>query len=418
MQLKNATPILRDCQGSIAILTAVTLVVIAGAAGFAITYSSVNHDVLAHQNALDAAVLAGARGDDSTTNDDRIALAQHVFASNIKMSSFGVGPQSLDEASNGPTFLIDNEIITGRIITNTKNWFSGLFGEGVIRVPINSAAKFPSNDPVCVLALTPSSPKGIEIYGTASFTARNCAAQSNSSDGLGLQQYGAATAQAKRFAVKGGYSGAGFTPRPVTGVAPLADPYASIPVPPTGQCEDIASKLINTPAVLTPGTYCGGIRIMANSEIIMQPGIYVMLDGPFRVDSNSTVTGSDVVIAFTGRDSTLYLGSGAIIDLTSPRSGTYKNIQFFQDKDASEDSWVTILGNVRLTFDGAMYFPTQDVWIGGGSKITATSPSYIIVAEKLWFQDNSIIDVWQENRRGLDIAEPLAFITTGVALVR
>jgi hypothetical protein len=140
----------------------------------------------------------------------------------------------------------------------------------------------------------------------------------------------------------------------------------------------------------------------------MNPGVYVMKDGPFRIDSNSTVTGRDVVIAFTGVDSTLYLGSGAIVDLTSPTTGTYKNIQFFQDMASSTDAWATMLGDIKLTFDGVMYFPTQDVWIGGGSIITAKSPSYIFVAEKLWFQDNTIIDVWQENSRNIDVPAPSA----------
>ncbi len=170
--------------------------------------------------------------------------------------------------------------------------------------------------------------------------------------------------------------------------------------------------------MLDPGTYCDGIRIMANSTIIMNPGVYVMKDGPFRIDSNSTVQGDQVVIAFTGIDSTLYLGSGAIVNLTSPVSGPYMNIQFFQDKLSSTDAWVTMMGNITLTFDGVMYFPTQDVWIGGGSIINAKSPSYIFVTEKMWFQDNSVIEVWQENSRGLDIPAPSPTIMRGAQLTK
>lgn len=149
----------------------------------------------------------------------------------------------------------------------------------------------------------------------------------------------------------------------------------------------------------------------------MEPGVYLMQDGPFRIDSNSTVDGSEVVIAFAGADSSLYLGSGAIVNLTSPVSGPYKNIQFLQDKNSSADQWVTMMGDIKLTFDGVMYFPTQDVWIGGGSTVQAKSPSYIFVAEKLWFQDNSIIEVWQENARNLDVDQPSATMQSTPALV-
>ena len=411
--------LLDDRRGTVAIMGGLTLVILLSAVGLVVTYSSAVHEKSAQQNALDSAVLAGAGQPADMSDEDRIAFAMSAFGANVRPSSkFSTSKTaSFTNTTTTPSFAVADRIVTGRSTAAVKNHFAGIIGKETVDVAVEAAARIAASDPVCVLALDPVSPQGIEIYGTSQFTARNCAAQANSSDGVGMRQYGTAVGRARQFGVKGGYSGEGFIPKPVSGVPPIQDPYNTLPVPLAGPCVDIASKLMNTPAVLEPGTYCGGIIIKAGSQIIMQPGVYVMLDGGFRIDSNSTVTGRDVVIVFRGVDSTLYLGSGAIVDLTSPSSGPYMNVQFFQVPESSPDAWVTIMGDVRLTFDGVMYFPTQDVWIGGGSTITAKSPSYIFVAEKLWFQDNSIIEVWQENSRNLPI-EPAKTIAVGAHLIK
>lgn len=409
----------KDRSGTIAVTGALSMAALLASIGMAITYASAAHEKSMHQKALDAAVLAGASASASATDVERIALAQRIFDANLTKSAGSTSnPPSIQTAAAAPNFNVQHQIVTGRSSTEVKNFFSGIIGNATVPVVAESAAQSAISAPVCVLALDRSNPQGFEVFGTAQFTARNCAAQSNSGDGLGMRQYGSGIGKARQFGVTGGFSGEGFVPRPVAGVAPLADPYALLPVPAAGACVDIAAKLQHTPAILTPGTYCGGIRIMAGSTIIMQPGVYLMQDGPFRIDSNSTVTGQEVVIAFTGTNSTLYLGSGAVVNLTSPVSGPYTNIQFFQDRLSNVDGWVTMLGDIRLTFDGVMYFPTQHVWISGGSTIEAKSPTYIFVAEKLWFQDNSIVEVWQENSRNLDVAETAGHMVVGAHLTK
>lgn len=404
--------------GTVAVTFGILAIALFGTVGLAITASTGLNVRTGLQSALDAAVLAGASLPIETDTTERIAKATIVFEDNLKKSGLTAGADKSSIAVEGaPVFLAQDTTVSGTATAKVKNFFAGIIGDDAVDIEVSSAARKTVSEPVCVLALDPVSPRGFEVYGTAQFTARNCSAQANSTDGAGMQQYGSAIATAKLFGVSGGFSGTGFTPAPIPGIPPHFDPYASIPVPPVGACVDIASKLMNTPAVLDPGTYCGGIVIKANSTIIMRPGVYVMKDGPFRIDSNSTVDGQEVTIAFTGSDSSLYLGSGAIVRLTSPTSGTYMNIQFYQDKASSTDVWATMLGDIRLEYDGVMYFPTQDVWIGGGSVIMSKSPTWIMVAKKLWFQDNSVIDVWQENSRNLPV-KPSGRIELGPRLIR
>ena len=82
------------------------------------------------------------------------------------------------------------------------------------------------------------------------------------------------------------------------------------------------------------------------------------------------------------------------------------NMQFMEDRNSSAgNTWVSIGGDSKLDYDGTMYFPNSNIWIFGGSEVTARSPNLIMVGDKLWFQDNSKVVVKQENVRGLLVKE-------------
>ncbi len=212
-------------------LAAFMLVAILSGIGLAVTVSVADHQRVVYQGALDSAVLAGAsmaEGSDA----DRIARAQATFTANLNANGMSSGASTAFEATGvTPNFLILDTTVSGRANLNVKNFFAGIIGEKTLPATVTAAARVTGSHPVCVLSLDDTSPQGIEIYGTSQFTARNCAAQANSADGEGMKQYGNAVGRAKQFGVKGGYSGTGFSPRPITGVPVIDDPYASIPVP-------------------------------------------------------------------------------------------------------------------------------------------------------------------------------------------
>ena len=388
--------------------------------GLSITFLDGHRNRSTAQMSIDAGVLGAAALADDITDEARVAAAAKLFEGNFKAatrSSLSMHDVDIEIWRTNEDFPDGSTIVTrGRVTMKVDNYFAGFAGDAKIKVTAESAARRLWSAPVCVLALHETAPNGFEVYGKAQFSAPTCAAQANSGDDQGMRTYGAATAVAADFGVQGKSSGDGFSPQPIEGVDPALDPYASVPFPPIEDCIDAASRLIHKTATLSPGTYCGGLDLKALSDVTLEPGIYIMKDGPLDVNSNTQLFGRDVLIAFTGKHSTLELGSGAIVDLTSPTSGPWANMQFYQDRDNPNEDWVTILGDVQLTFDGAAYFPNEEVWVGGGSVINANSPSYSLVANRFWFQDNSIINVTQENRRDLDI-EPAKRMERGVALI-
>ena len=159
----------------------------------------------------------------------------------------------------------------------------------------------------------------------------------------------------------------------------------------------------------------------------LNPGVYIMKDGSFTVQSGSTVTGSEVMVAFIGESgnwpATLILLGGATMDVTSPVSGPYAGIQFFGARETySKMGWPSIGGSgnaaANLTYDGVMYFPTQDVWIYGGSIVNAKSPTLAIVTEQLWIQGNASLTITKANTRNVSVPWATPGFASGAVLIR
>jgi hypothetical protein len=78
------------------------------------------------------------------------------------------------------------------------------------------------------------------------------------------------------------------------------------------------------------------------------------------------------------------------------------------DRDVShskfEQEWTTIFSGATLDYDGVMYLPEQQFWVSGTGHdviISANSPSLAIVVEKIWAQGNVVLEITQEDRRGI-----------------
>ena len=139
-----------------------------------------------------------------------------------------------------------------------------------------------------------------------------------------------------------------------------------------------------------------------------------MVDGSFWLKGGAIVTGDQVMIGFTGKDSTLRVWGDSTLNVTSPKSGPYMNMQFMQDfkNPDTKGGWVSIGGNdpgkgdgtPKVSYDGVAYFPTQNFWVFGNAGLNANSPSMAIVADKIWTQGNATVNVTHNNSRNLAVS--------------
>jgi Flp pilus assembly protein TadG len=400
--------------GNVAITAAIALPVLVGAIGMGVSYSMGNSTRNDMQNALDSSVLAGVIA--SNSGGDPITTAGTVFQSNLsawaKSNATGINAG----------FDWNNGILSGQASGTATNLFGGVIGTKNYTINVTSAATS-STTPVCVLGLNGQANGSFDINGSkASFNA-TCAVQANTTSTTGMTAEGHPTANAKKFGVSGGHKGDIFAPPPSDGSPKMADPYASLPFPSYDACGKSGKGLdIKDDTTLSPGTYCGGLHIFATAHVTLQPGIYVMVDGPFWADGSSVITGDQVMIAFTGKGSTIQLWGDSQMTLTSPVSGTYMNMQFMQDTNDSNTHglWASIGGNTasnsKLQFDGVAYFPDQNFWCFGNASINANSPSLAIVADKVWTQGSAAVNVTNNNPRNLPVTPPTT--TYGARLIR
>jgi hypothetical protein len=364
--MKLAKSFLRDERGTTAVIACVSIAAMmaAGAAAvwFSIQYNAKNE----LQQAIDSAVLAGTSLPGKTTADQRVAAARRFFDGNSQQILGEAGKPNVTLRITGdPVFAMQTVDLTGDVAGEVYSPLGGFLGQPWMPVTVHARARKLLSEPVCVLGLDPTQSATIDFNGQSELEAVNCAVQSNSESGSGIRQVGKPMLRAKATGVTGKATGTGYEPPPIEGTQPIADPFADLDFPSSGPCAPgvKGEKIQNETKTLDPGTYCGGLWIGAGSNVTLKPGIYVFKNGQLQIISGAVVRGDDVMLAFTGEDATIYMDGSSELHLTSPSGGPYTNMQFFSDPDAGDEApWgPSFVGNITISFDGAMYFPGQNI---------------------------------------------------------
>jgi hypothetical protein len=90
----------------------------------------------------------------------------------------------------------------------------------------------------------------------------------------------------------------------------------------------------------------------------MQPGIYVVSGGDFKINANANVSGSGVTI-YIKPGVNVSINGNATVNLAAPTSGTYSGMLFFGDRTGLGN--VTLNGTANSLLTGAIYFANQDI---------------------------------------------------------
>jgi hypothetical protein len=159
-----------------------------------------------------------------------------------------------------------------------------------------------------------------------------------------------------------------------TGVRPTLDPLAYLPVPDmSGATVRSTSPLVVNsllPTVLSPGVYQGGIQVKGLSSVIMTSGNYFMDGGGFQVGDSATVTGLNVMVYNTAVSypaGSIELSSLGKIVMTSPQSGTYQGINFFQNRSLTQP--ISITGYGLSAIQGVIYAAQAPVKLTGNGTL-------------------------------------------------
>jgi hypothetical protein len=377
------------------------------------------------QDGLDNAVLAGLA--DAGGPEQQIQRAELYFRTNL--AAFSERSVRVDP----PSFQTGDGWLSGSLHARTEDDLMKLIGvTRQVDLEVNARAVL-DNGPICILVLEPSDARALDLTGNARLDAPECVVQVDSAHRHAVTQEGHPQLIAKRVRVVGGYTGDGYNLPPMAGIASVRDPLASTAAstfPAHDDCAgEGAARVINSDRTLQPGTYCGGLNIVAGAQVKLMPGVYVMDGGPLSMSARTALVGDEVTIAFTGARATLDASGNARIRLTSPKIGAYRNIQFLQDTGD------TALRRANQTFsvgggqaderdgtefdiDGMIYVPDMHLRFFAVGRQAVNSPSLAIVARRLTLRGGVSLGVTNRNPRQVAVSKPPMAAISGPRLDR
>lgn len=413
----------RNESGQVLVVMSLSMLALLGIMGLALDSGMLFHAKRTQQIAADAAAVAGALDFRyNADGDSAVSAGQAAAASN----GFTNGKDGVTVTINIPPKYGETKGLSGYIEAIVQypspTYFMKLLGYN--SVTMNSRAVAGTGSTYACIWTLARSGADVSINGNGILYAPECSIYDDSaaSDALVLTGGGAITA--KSIGIVGNYSVSNngtLTPNPKTGLAPAADPLASMVVPTasTSTCSGSNCNISvsgNSNTTLQPGTYSsisnsgggtitlasgnytitGDVTSSSNGSIVFGPGNYTIGgklsdsggssmtfgSGTYIVGGNLNLTGSGTItgtgVTFYTKSSTSVAG-GSNLTLTAPTSGTYSGILFFQARN--DNSSLTVSGGGGTTVQGILYAPAGAVSLSGGS--TGASMALDIVSDTL-----------------------------------
>jgi len=363
------------------------------------------------QTATDAAAIAGAyEAQSSSATSTSILAAATVDATR---NGYSASTDTIT-ASNPPatgSYTADN----GAVEVNMSRTVSMLFASTYLGSSISISARAvattgSTTDEACVLSLDTSS-TGVSVSGSGNVTFDGCQVSSNSSSSSALSVSGSGALVTDCYSVVGSVSDnggltvdAGCTGK--TGASAIADPYASLTAP--NESCDINGYTYNTnggsTTITGTGSYsdayviCGDFWVKQGT-VTLSPGLYVIDGGDFKTNANGNITGTGVTIVLRNEGQINNINGSSTVNLSAPdttdSAGGWEGILFFQDPDTTTsctgNNCNTLNGSASTTFQGAMYFPDQEINMNGGNE--GGSNCLQVVALRVGFSGNANLNM-------------------------
>jgi hypothetical protein len=393
--------------GGVAVIFSLGLLGVMAGIGAAVDYSRASSWGTSVQSAVDAAALAGAKQyllHPTLSKGDQIARVETATkeALNGGLKRILGDQHALETVAVTP--LHEDRTVNVSVATRIKTSIASIFG--IKEVTLSSNAKAQAvfrEDPMCILALDPSANPGILFQGAGQLNAEKCIVWSNSRMPHSIAAQGSGTAIARRICAAGRVIRTGpykLTPKPEENCAEIPDPMLSWVPPDVGPCMEAGGspKKSTGTIILSPGVYCGGLRVEAD-QIRLQQGIYVIKDGPLILTGNTKIEAKFVGIYLTGSGAGMTITGNTDVDLLAPSSGPMAGVAIAQNRYAAPGQKSSITGNSDLRVGGVLYFPTQKLSYWGNSKTQAWSPVTTVIAKSVEIGGSAYLEVTNDIKK-------------------
>lgn len=281
---------------------------------------------------------------------------------------------------------IDPLRVTVSLSKKPEMFLEKLFGVQASLISAEATAEVIGSPNICVLALSRYGAGGaVWLTKNARVTGMDCSVFSNSTLPGGIVVRDNAVLKAAAICSAGGYEGGGgqFDPAPYADCPKFEDPLASRVEPAAGACTAENTEIVDQDISLTPGTYCGGIKISGTSRVTLQPGLYIVKDGPLSVVDSAEFTGDGVGFYMTGRASGVDFQENTTISLTASESGALAGLLFFGSRSQSILTLNRIRSNNARKLVGTIYFPSSNLQVDSDQAVGDESAWTAIVVNRL-----------------------------------
>lgn len=375
--------------GNVAIIFALGMPVVAAGAAFSAETSFQYYKHQRLQAAADAAAFAGALEQMNGSAGASVqSAATSAAASNGWLASGGT-IQVNTPPTSGPNQV--NRAVEVILTQNEPRFFTALLTSKPVVMRRRAVAMYQAASNACVVALSRSAGRAIDVTGNASMTLAGCDVAANSTAADALHVWGSADLRADCAVTVGGIANNGgldlsACPGGMSGAQEVEDPYEDLEEPePEGPC--ITTSNYNG-ASLTPGYYCKGLSLKGSD--VLAPGVYYVSGGDFTVNGNAQVTGSDVTIYLSG-SARVSINGTATVQLSAPTNGTYSGILFFGDRSSAGGSSNRFNGDSASSLTGNLYFPSQPVTYSGN--YSGTNGCTYVIGDTVSWQGSASFNV-------------------------
>jgi Flp pilus assembly protein TadG len=379
--------------GNTSVMFALMIPVVMGAAGIGVDYVRAAAMRTKMQAVADAAAVSSARELQMAKSDpDKIAaIATSYVASQLP----DVSVQTK----------VDAEALTVQVVLqkDLALTLAGTVWRGDIHLKAAATAKMTSGLPLCLVGLDTKAAGTIKLEESALLTAPACLVYSDSKSPQGLMSLDNAVLRAGFICTAGGKlntNSANFTPMPQTDCPVIPDPLAARQPPSVSGCSATNQVIDGGIVTLSPGVYCGGLRITNGAQVTFSAGTFVIKDGPLIVNNNADVRGTNVAFYLSGAGANLVFEAATTINLTAPKDGPLTGILFFDDpsgapapvdtkiyksytKQGKSPREHLILSDNARTLLGTIYMPQGRLIIDATAPIADRSAYTVLVVNQL-----------------------------------
>jgi hypothetical protein len=363
--------LLRSSQGNVLVLAGLSLPLLIGFAGMATDTIQWTLDKRQLQRIADSAALAGAYS--IAQNKNAIESASNSIQSSNQL--FLVANPIIENAPTSGAYAGNENAIYVELVTRKPLPFSSIFMDFSPLIKARSTAAMITNGNFCVISLDTGLSAGVEATGS-SYVDLNCGIFANSRGGNAVSASGSTKVISQVVGAVGGLvssseyaPGTSFLPYSV----PQPDPFGDLPDPKPEDCKAKASVNPQQSMTLSPGCYKG---MDIKGAVQLEPGVYYIDGGSLSFGAQAKVTGEGVTFVLTSTSAAtnpnsiaqLDINGGAEINLSSPTSGDFESVLFYQDRRAPSGT-TKINGNSNSSIEGGLYFPKHLIEFNGNSGI-------------------------------------------------